>query len=128
MRLWTLHPRYLDAKGLVALWREGLLAQKVLQGATRGYRQHPQLVRFREAPDSVAAIATYLQSVVAEASERGYTFDATKIAPIRFDVGAARAVADDTHRWIALADLDSAGLPTPVRRILDGCNGDASAG
>jgi len=30
MRLWSLHPRYLDAKGLVALWREGLLAQKVL--------------------------------------------------------------------------------------------------
>jgi len=25
MRLWTLHPKYLDARGLVALWREGLL-------------------------------------------------------------------------------------------------------
>jgi hypothetical protein len=47
MRLWTLHPRYLDARGLVALWREALLAQKVLQGATRGYRHHPQLARFR---------------------------------------------------------------------------------
>lgn len=32
MRLWTLHPKYLDTKGLVALWREALLAQKVLQG------------------------------------------------------------------------------------------------
>jgi hypothetical protein len=36
MRLWTLHPKYLDARGLVALWREALLAQKVLRGATRG--------------------------------------------------------------------------------------------
>jgi hypothetical protein len=32
MRLWSLHPRYLDAKGLQAVWREGLLAKKVLQG------------------------------------------------------------------------------------------------
>jgi len=46
MRLWTLHPKYLDAKGLVALWREALLAQKVLRGKTRGYRHHPQLFRF----------------------------------------------------------------------------------
>lgn len=37
MRIWSLHPSYLDAKGLVALWRETLLAQKVLLGATVGY-------------------------------------------------------------------------------------------
>ena len=37
MRLWSLHPRCLDAKGLVALWREGLLAQEVLRGKTRDY-------------------------------------------------------------------------------------------
>lgn len=43
MRLWSLHPQYLDAKGLVALWREGLLAQAVLAGQTRGYKRHPQL-------------------------------------------------------------------------------------
>jgi hypothetical protein len=27
MRIWTVHPRYLDPKGLVAAWREALLAQ-----------------------------------------------------------------------------------------------------
>jgi hypothetical protein len=32
MRLWSLHPEYLDANGLVALWREALLAQAFLQG------------------------------------------------------------------------------------------------
>ena len=37
MRLWTLHPKYLDPQGLVALWREALLARAVLQGKTRGY-------------------------------------------------------------------------------------------
>jgi len=79
MRLWSLHPRYLDAKGLVALWREGLLAQKVLAGMTKGYRNHPQLSRFRALPDAQGAIAAYLREVQREAARRGYRFDATKI-------------------------------------------------
>jgi hypothetical protein len=81
MRLWSLHPRHLDAKGLVALWREGLLAQKVLAGQTRGYRNHPQLDRFKRQADPLAAIATYLTEVQREAVRRGYRFDASKIAP-----------------------------------------------
>ena len=79
MRIWTLHPKYLDSRGLVALWREALLAQKVLKNETRGYRNHPQLLRFRSHPDPVAAIATYLQSVFEEALLRGYSFDSRKI-------------------------------------------------
>ena len=79
MRLWSLHPKYLDAKGLVALWREALLAQKVLMGETRGYRNHPQLLRFRQLEDPVAGIAAYLTEVHAEASRRGYAFDRSKI-------------------------------------------------
>src|SRR5579884_933204 len=80
MRLWSLHPSVLDTKGLVALWREGLLAQKVLLGQTKGYRFHPQLERFRATSNPVAAISTYLWAVVDEARERGYSFDASKIA------------------------------------------------
>jgi hypothetical protein len=80
MRLWSLHPRYLDAGGLVAAWREALLAQKVLQGKTRGYRRHPQLERFRQHPTPTAAIAAYLQGLYAEATRRGYQFDRSKIA------------------------------------------------
>lgn len=79
MRLWTLHPKYLDAAGLVALWREGLLAQKVLHNETRGYRAHPQLVRFKSNKDSLALIATYLEAVREEATSRGYNFDRAKI-------------------------------------------------
>ncbi|HTN94131.1 MAG TPA: pyrimidine dimer DNA glycosylase/endonuclease V [Gallionella sp.] len=79
MRLWSLHPRYLDAKGLVALWREALLAQKVLSGATRGYRNHPQLSRFRAQADALGLIAAYLREVQREAVRRGYHFDATRI-------------------------------------------------
>ncbi|WP_396134581.1 pyrimidine dimer DNA glycosylase/endonuclease V [Cellulomonas sp. ATA003] len=51
MRIWSVHPRYLDRQGLTAGWREGLLAQKVLTGTTKGYRNHPQLRRFRAAGD-----------------------------------------------------------------------------
>jgi len=79
MRLWTIHPKYLDARGLVALWREALLAQKVLRGATRGYRHHPQLLRFAGQPDPSAALAAYLKAVHDEAVERDYKFDTRKI-------------------------------------------------
>ncbi len=79
MRLWSLHPELLDAKGLVALWRETLLAQKVLAGNTKGYRNHPQLIRFKRQPDSLAAIGTYLRGILREAERRGYHFDASKI-------------------------------------------------
>ena len=80
MRIWTLHPQYLDRQGLVALWREGLLAQAVLLGKTRGYLHHPQLTRFRQQQDPVAAIGTYLRAVHREAVRRGYEFDANKIS------------------------------------------------
>lgn len=83
MRIWSIHPCYLDAKGLVALWREGLLAQKVLQGDTRGYRNHPQLLRFRRTTNPVGAIACYLLGVAEEADERGYNFDRGRIVQRR---------------------------------------------
>lgn len=82
MRIWSLHPRYLDAKGLVAGWREALLAQAVLQGKTRGYTKHPQLIRFQQAADPVGAIGNYLRFVFAEAERRGYHFAYEKIARI----------------------------------------------
>jgi hypothetical protein len=80
MRLWSIHPAYLDAQGLVALWREGLLAQKVLLGKTRGYRHHPQLLRFRAVDNPAGAIATYLRAIADEAERRSYGFDRGKIA------------------------------------------------
>lgn len=84
MRLWTLHPRYLDAKGLVAAWREALLAQKVLGGTTRGYRHHPQLIRFQMQAEPVQAIAAFLAGLAEEAKLRGYHFDDSKITSTRF--------------------------------------------
>jgi hypothetical protein len=79
LRLWSIHPRYLDAKGLVALWREGLLAQHVLLGRTRGYRHHPQLIRFKSTNNPAGAIASYLRHVTDEADKRDYHFNRGKI-------------------------------------------------
>ncbi|HEY4615038.1 MAG TPA: pyrimidine dimer DNA glycosylase/endonuclease V [Citricoccus sp.] len=79
MRLWTLHPRYLDRPGLTGGWREALLAQAVLAGRTRGYRSHPQLVRFRRHADTPAAVGAYLAALADEAERRGYRFDRSRI-------------------------------------------------
>lgn len=79
MRIWTIHPACLDRQGLIALWREALLAQKVILGKTRGYKNHPQLERFKKHRTPVAAIATYLEEVCNEAARRGYHFVRRKI-------------------------------------------------
>ena len=85
MRIWSLHPKYLDVQGLVALWREGLLAQAVLSGNTKGYLHHPQLLRFREQSSPIGFIAEYLRGVHEEAVKRGYRFNAAKINSSRAD-------------------------------------------
>ncbi|HYL00481.1 MAG TPA: pyrimidine dimer DNA glycosylase/endonuclease V [Steroidobacteraceae bacterium] len=99
MRLWTLHPKYLDARGLVALWREGLLARAVLRGETRGYRHHPQLERFRRHAVPRAAINTYLRAVVAEADARGYAFDSRKLGPRRHGLELTATHGQLRYEW-----------------------------
>jgi hypothetical protein len=79
MRLWSIHPKYLDQKGLVALWREALLAQAVLAGKTKGYKNHPQLLRFKSQKNQLEAIGAYLAEVKKEAGRRGYRFSSMKI-------------------------------------------------
>ncbi len=83
MRLWSLSPGYLDAKGLLAAWREGLLALAVLEGRTRGYRNHPQLIRFRASSAPAECAVRYLEAVANEADRRGYRFDRERIAANR---------------------------------------------
>lgn len=79
MRLWSVHPKYLDAVGLVALWREALLAQNVLKGETKGYTNHPQLERFKNHSNPQHMIANYLHGIWEEAEKRGYDFNVSKI-------------------------------------------------
>ncbi len=99
MRLWTLHPRYLDSKGLVAAWREALLAQKVLAGKTTGYRHHPQLARFQSQSNPSAAIATFLAGLAEEAKSRGYNFNARKISRRRMRGPIAETKGQLLYEW-----------------------------
>jgi hypothetical protein len=99
VRIWSFHPKYLDSKGLIALWRESLLAQKVLKGETTGYRNHPQLSRFRSQPDPAAAIATYLEYLFGEAVSRGYRFDHAKIEEARSDTRIPVTEGQLLYEW-----------------------------
>lgn len=79
MRIWTILPKYLDTKGLVALWRETLLAKHVLAGKTKGYKNLPQLLRFMQSENPLEYIDQYLAEIYNEASVRGHNFNKEKI-------------------------------------------------
>jgi hypothetical protein len=119
MRLWSVHPEYLDARGLVALWREALLAQAVLRGRTTGYTHHPQLERFRAQPSSVGAIAEYLRGIHAEAVVRGYGFELRKISPARAPGVMAVTRGQLKHEWSHLMGKLSIRDPERQSRLAD---------
>lgn len=102
MRLWSLNPNYLDPQGLVALWREALLAQAVLRGETRGYRNHPQLERFQQQSAPLAAISLYLTAIHLEAQSRGYSFDKRKIRDEREEMLLTVSSGQMAYEWAHL--------------------------
>jgi hypothetical protein len=117
MRIWSLHPKYLDRQGLLACWRETLLAQKVLQGDTKGYHHHPQLIRFRNCPDPLAAIATYLVSVAEEAEARSYTFNLLKINSARLTYKIPVTQGQVLYEWAHLKTKLSRRDPLRLAQI-----------
>ena len=117
MRLWTIHPQYLDPQGLVALWREALLARAVLRGQTRGYRHHPQLERFRAHAFPRRAINAYLAVIYCEASARGYAFDKRKIGPLRSVPPIATTTSQILYEWRHLLGKLSARSRVLHRRL-----------
>jgi hypothetical protein len=119
MRLWTIHPQYLDPRGLVALWREALLAQKVLKGRTTGYRHHPQLVRFQAHSEPLAAIAAFLAGIAEEARRRGYHFDASKISRRRFNGRILETRGQLLYEWKHLKTKLRARAPLLARQYRD---------
>jgi hypothetical protein len=134
LHLWTLHPKYLDRQGLTALWREGLLAKKVLAGKTKNYIYHPQLHRFKICDNPSAAIAVYLRGVLLEASCRGYAFDSGRIYPHYFNKYLLETEGQLPYEWERLMaklrncspcvyqDLRSVSCPEshPLFRIIPG--------
>jgi hypothetical protein len=113
-----LHPKYLDARGLVALWREALLAQKVLRGATRGYRYHSQLLRFAQTKNPPAALASHLRAIHEEAVRRGYKFDAIKIGRGRFRSRLNEARGQLLYEWRHLKQKLKRRDPRRVRALV----------
>jgi len=134
MRLWSLHPKYLDAQGLVALWREALLAQAVLAGKTRGYKNHPQLRRFQQSSSPKNYIAEYLKAVQAEGDRRGYHFDAKKIVgggklePLHVTEGQLafewehlrRKVRERARKWMGELRGVETPEPHPLLQVVEG--------
>ena len=134
MRLWSLHPQYLDTAGLTACWREALLAQAALAGRTRGYTRHPQLNRFRESTDPLGAIAAFLDGIHAEATSRGFSYDATRIDEVarltdHIDVTRGQLDYELEHLRRKLARRSPERLeqlptseptPHPLFRVIDG--------
>lgn len=75
------------------------MAQAVLRGETRGYRNHPQLQRFRESAAARSAISAYLKGVYQEAEARGYRFDKSKIAVVRKPVVLPVTSGQVAYEW-----------------------------
>ncbi len=117
MRLWSLHPRYLDSRGLVAVWREALLAQAVLRGETSGYRNHPQLERFRAQQSPRRAINAYLAGIHVEATVRGYAFDRSKIGTLRDVAPIAVTRGQLACEWQHLLDKLSVRSPALFEQL-----------
>jgi hypothetical protein len=134
MRIWSLHPKYLDTKGLIALWRETLLAKHVLEGKTKGYTRHPQLTRFRNTDNPVQAINQYLSIVYMEAEKRAFRFDRTKIdwqfSSIELKVTQGQMEFEKKHllKKLKIRDLsrfnklleETEILPHPLFHVIEG--------
>ena len=116
MRIWTLHPKYLDPQGLVALWREALLARAVLRGETKGYRHHPQLLRFQSHAAPKSAINAYLGSVLIEAESRGYSFNRRKVGPVRIGRRIGSTAGQLRYEWLHLMAKLRMRSPSLYRR------------
>jgi len=136
LRLWSIHPKYLDRVGLVAVWREGLLARRVLEGKTKGYRNHPQLLRFKRYEKPLDLIDAYLFQIYLEAKRRGYSFDDSKIRDVNLQgvLTVTRGQLEyefihlmkklekrDRRKFEELKDLNLKDVePNPIFRIVEG--------
>ena len=107
MRIWSLDPEQLDRQGLIACWRETLLAQAVLLGRTKGYTRHPQLERFQALADPAAAVGTYLSFLADDAERRGYRFARSRIErsdpSVRIEVTEGQVELEWRHLLAKLA-------------------------
>jgi hypothetical protein len=134
MRIWSIHPKYLDTKGLVALWRETMLAKNVLEEKTKGYKNHPQLIRFKNSANPLQGINQYLAAVYKESQTRGYHFNKDKFniyhEPVTFTVTRKQIKYETQHllKKLKTRDMERYKIllketniePHPLFKIIDG--------
>jgi A/G-specific adenine glycosylase len=93
------------------------------------------LLSLPEVPDRETDVARWVRSRFGIGASGGgalaplkhaFTHFRLDITPLRFDAEGAvpYALADAGHRWLPLDERAAAGLPTPVRRILDALSGE----
>jgi len=124
MRIWSLHPSYLDWMGLGAQWREALLAQKVTEGKTKGWRNHPQLDRFKYHPKPMEAIGFYLKGIHVESIKRGYKYNYSKILypdsvidPINLTFGQIKYEFDLLQERLKVRNPEKYGENTGIKKL-----------
>lgn len=87
MRVWSIHPAYLDTKGLVASWKEGIQGLNALRnprkpnGKWAMFAHHPQLIRFKRFENPELCLSEYLHFIADEADRRNYNFNRNLILP-----------------------------------------------
>ncbi len=85
MNLLSIHPKYLDKQALISLWREGLTAQKVLNGELTLKKESSLLKRFRQSGNPIKAIGAYLSMIASEGARQGCKLNHEKIICPNFD-------------------------------------------
>lgn len=109
MRIWSIHPGLLDSKGLVAAWRETLLAQSCIIKGSGGYANHSQLIRFKEHEAPLEAVCSVLWDLAEEADRRGYNFNTDKIheyASEKLTVTSGQLEYELDHLYVKLCKRD----------------------
>jgi len=123
MRLWSLHPKYLDRAWLLACWREWLLAKKVLEWNTIWYKNHPQLNRFKNFSNPILAINAFLTQIYIESKNRWYVFWSNKIEYVELiwiiEVTDWQLNYEKEHLFkkLSLRDINKANLIKDLERV-----------
>jgi hypothetical protein len=75
MRIWSIHPKYLDSKELLNLWNETIQAKNEFLTKFSGHFSNKQLERFLDLKNPLEAINSYMSSIYREAVKRDFSVD-----------------------------------------------------
>ena len=111
-----------------------MLAKNVLEEKTKGYKNHPQLIRFKNSANPLQGINQYLAAVYKESQTRGYHFNKDKLKiynePVTLTVTRKQIEYETQHLLKKLKTRDMERYhrllnetniePHPIFKIIDG--------